>query len=151
MHRKIDSVEAMKTFGQELGRLLEGGETITLVGDIGAGKTTLVKGIAAGLGIEEEVQSPSFTISRVYDSPSGLRLAHYDFYRLNDPGIMRTELHESANDKQTVTVIEWADMVTDVLPDDFIEISLVATDEESRQLTLTASGENENKFSELFA
>ena len=129
-----------KLFGAKLGGLLKGGECIELVGDVGAGKTTLVKGIAHGLEIDETIQSPSFTISRVYDTPHELRLAHYDFYRLQDAGIMADELREAAADAQTITIIEWADIVSGVLPEDHLTITIQATGESDRKLTLAGQG-----------
>lgn len=131
----------MKAFGARLGGLLRGGEVIELVGDVGAGKTTLTKGIAAGLGIDEDVQSPSFTISRVYDAPSGLRLSHYDFYRLHDAGIMADELSETVNDPHGVTIIEWAEVVSGVLPTDRLTIHIVSPAETTRRIECSAGGE----------
>jgi tRNA threonylcarbamoyladenosine biosynthesis protein TsaE len=96
----------MQDFGARLGAKLSGGEVIELVGDIGAGKTTFTKGLARGLGVSDDVQSPTFTISRIYETPSGIRLAHYDFYRLQDAGVMQMELAESVCDPHTITVIE---------------------------------------------
>lgn len=137
----IQSEAAMKLFGARLGALFVGGEVIELVGDVGAGKTTLTKGIAEGMGVDETVQSPSFTISRVYDETAkGLRLAHYDFYRLHDAGIMADELRETAYDPTAVTIIEWADIVAGVLPDDHLTITIVAPTEETRHIELRASG-----------
>ena len=132
----------MKAFGAQLGALLRGGEVIELVGDVGAGKTTLTKGIADGMRIDEDVQSPSFTISRVYDAPSGLRMAHYDFYRLRDAGIMADELRETVNDPETVTIIEWAEIITGVLPDDRLTITIAGTasDEHTRNVMVKAGG-----------
>src|SRR5665647_571424 len=95
---EVTSEQEMRTLGEKLGLLLKGGEVIELVGDVGAGKTTFVKGLAHGLAIDEDVQSPSFTISRVYDARDDLQLAHYDFYRLNDAGIMANELTETTQD-----------------------------------------------------
>lgn len=131
----------MKVFGGKLGGLLRGGECLELIGDVGAGKTTLTKGIAVGLGIDETVQSPSFTISRVYDTPASLRLAHYDFYRLHDAGIMADELHETIHDPATITIIEWADIVNGVLPADHLTISITSPTETARRIELTAGGE----------
>jgi tRNA threonylcarbamoyladenosine biosynthesis protein TsaE len=137
----IESEAEMKAFGARLGAALTGGEVIELVGDVGAGKTTLTKGIAEGMGVSETVQSPSFTISRVYDdTATGLRLAHYDFYRLHDAGIMADELQETAQDAQTVTIIEWADIVTGVLPDDRLTVAIVSPTELSRCIDLQATG-----------
>lgn len=132
----ITSEDEMKAFGARLGASLKGGEVIQLVGDIGAGKTTLVKGIAQGMGIEEAVQSPSFTISRVYDGPSGIRLAHYDFYRLSEPGIMANELDEDIHDPKTVTIIEWADIVEGVLPVGHKTITITSPTDSTREVTL---------------
>jgi tRNA threonylcarbamoyladenosine biosynthesis protein TsaE len=131
----------MKALGSKLGALLNGGEIIELTGDVGAGKTTLAKGIASGLGVDEDVQSPSFTISRVYETANNLQLAHYDFYRLQDAGIMAAELHEAVSDPHTVVLIEWAEIVGGVLPADRISISIASPSETTRELSLSAGGE----------
>jgi len=133
---EVKSESETRALGEKIGRLLKGGEVIELVGDVGAGKTTFVKGLALGLGINEDVQSPSFTISRVYDARDGLLLAHYDFYRLNDAGIMADELTETTQDSATVTVIEWADIVEGVLPSRRLRIVFASPTETSRTLTL---------------
>jgi tRNA threonylcarbamoyladenosine biosynthesis protein TsaE len=148
MKTEVKSESEMKTLGARLGGLLKGGETIELVGDVGAGKTTLVKGLAAGMHIDEDIQSPSFTISRVYDAPSGIRLAHYDFYRLHDAGIMADELHEAAQDEHTVTVIEWAEIVAGVLPEDRVTVRITSPTETSRHIQLSAGGNLSKKLVE---
>lgn len=148
MVQEIMNEEAMKQFGARLGSFLAGGETIELVGDVGAGKTTLTKGIATGMNISETVQSPSFTISRLYDAPNGLRLAHYDFYRLTDAGIMANDLEETANDASAVTIIEWADIVDNVLPEDRLRITIASPNEMTRSLTLVSSGPISSKLVE---
>ena len=140
MKLTIDSEVAMKAFGERIGSRLRGGECIELVGDVGAGKTTLTKGIAQGLDITATIQSPTFTINRTYDSPKGLRLNHYDFYRLSDPGIMADELAEALEDPSTVIVIEWGDVVGSVLPDDHLRITLASPAESIRSITLEPAG-----------
>lgn len=137
----ISSEQAMKLLGAHVGSLLRGGEVIELIGDVGAGKTTFVKGLAEGLDIDEAIQSPSFTISRTYEARDMLRLVHYDFYRLDDAGIMKAELRESVNDALTVTVIEWADIASDVLPDDRLTLQLIPTSETGREVTIRPVGE----------
>lgn len=138
MEYTIGSDEEMKEFGARAGRALRASGphgaavVIELVGDVGAGKTTFVKGLATGLGITEDVASPSFTISRVYDVPDGRRLHHYDFYRLTDAGILRDELGEVTADSSAVVVIEWADIVGGVLPDDHARLTIRATGETTR-------------------
>lgn len=137
---EVHSEKEMKEFGARLGALLRGGETIELVGDVGAGKTTLTKGIAGGMRVEEDVQSPSFTISRVYQAKEGLELAHYDFYRLHDAGIMANELHETLHDPKSVTIIEWADIIKGILPEDHLSIRLASPSETTRRVEMVAGG-----------
>ena len=141
MKQEIANEDEMKRLGEKLGLALRGGEVIELVGDVGAGKTTLAKGIARGMNIDEDVQSPSFTISRVYEGRDDLTLAHYDFYRLHDAGIMGSELHETVNDPLSVTLVEWADIVSGVLPEDKLTIRIVPLSEMARTVEFKASGE----------
>jgi tRNA threonylcarbamoyladenosine biosynthesis protein TsaE len=143
----VPSEQDMQSIGEHLGSQLQGGDVIELIGDVGAGKTTLVRGLAKGMGIDETIQSPSFAISRVYDSPAKkLRLAHYDFYRLSDPGIMTNELHEAIHDDRTVVVIEWAGAVLDVLPDDHLKITISSPSEQSRNLTIVPGGDKSTRL-----
>lgn len=143
----------MKELGARLGAFLRGGEVIELVGDVGAGKTTLTKGVAAGLQIDEDVQSPSFTISRVYDAANDLRLVHYDFYRLHDAGIMADELRETIHDPKTVTIIEWAEIINGVLPVDRLTVTItpVAADEHARTVEIIAGGDSSRAVLEKMA
>jgi tRNA threonylcarbamoyladenosine biosynthesis protein TsaE len=128
----------MLDFAEQIGRQLMGGEVIELIGDVGAGKTTFTKGLAKGLGINEVIQSPTFTISREYDARDGLRLSHYDFYRLPDAGIMADELHETVTDPRSVTVVEWAEVVDNVLPEKRITLRITPSrvSETSRDIEL---------------
>jgi len=114
---KANNVEELVELGRQLGAKLKGGEVIELVGDIGAGKTTFVRGMARGLGIDSEITSPSFVVMNSYPARDGLTLNHYDFYRLEDPGIMKTEIAESLADSKNITIIEWADSIAGVLPE----------------------------------
>ena len=110
---------------------------IELVGDVGAGKTTFTKGLARGLEIAEEITSPTFTISKVYENSRGQKLVHYDFYRLENPGIMVEDLFENLQDPQTVTVIEWADTVSEILPANHLRLEILINDDGSRTLNIT--------------
>lgn len=123
--------------GERIGSALQGGEVIELIGDVGAGKTTFVKGLGRGLLLDEDVQSPSFTISRVYQARDGLELHHYDFYRLQDAGVMSYELAESIDDPKVVTVVEWAETVKEVLPDEHVRLTLAyAPHDDGRLMTM---------------
>lgn len=135
----------MKQLGEAIGRSVSGGEVLELVGDIGAGKTTLTKGIARALGINEPVQSPTFTISRVYDSPKGLRLAHYDFYRLGEAGIMGDEIREVMDD-DSVMVVEWAGAVDDDLPKDRLVVKITTISEEERLVEFHPGGKKSTEL-----
>jgi len=148
---EVASEQEMREFGERLGALFSGGELIELVGDVGAGKTTLVRGIAQGMRIDETVQSPSFTINRVYDAPEDHQLVHYDFYRLNEPGIMQDELRETMSDPKSVVVIEWADSVEEFLPADRLTITIRSTSESSRQLEMVAGGQRSAVLLEALA
>ena len=110
---------------------------IELVGDVGAGKTTFTKGLARGLEITEEITSPTFTISKVYENSRGQKLVHYDFYRLENPGIMVEDLFENLHDPRTVTVIEWADTVSEILPANHLRLEILINDDGGRTLNLT--------------
>ena len=110
---------------------------IELVGDVGAGKTTFTKGLARGLEITEEITSPTFTISKVYENSRGQKFVHYDFYRLENPGIMVEDLSENLSDPNTVTVIEWADTVSEILPANHLRLEILINDDGSRTLNLT--------------
>jgi tRNA threonylcarbamoyladenosine biosynthesis protein TsaE len=136
---EVKSAQDMHVLGRKIGECFRGGEVVELIGDVGAGKTTLTKGIAEGLGIDDEVQSPTFTISRVYPARDDLILAHYDFYRLNDnAGVMNDELYESVHDKTVITIVEWAKVVEGVMPQERTTIEIVATSETGRRVTITS-------------
>ena len=131
----------MKEFGRTIGAALRGGEVLELIGDVGTGKTTLTKGLAEGLAISEPVQSPTFTISRVYAARDGLHLQPGGLCRLGEAGIMAEDVNEVMHDPVAVTVIEWSGAVSDVLPADRLQISIQATDENERNVTVNAGGE----------
>lgn len=107
---------------------------IELVSDLGGGKTTFTRGLARGAGSTDRVGSPSFTISRQYQAPK-FTIAHFDFYRLNEAGIVADELAEIVHDPQTVVVVEWGEIVHDVLPKDRLTIRFRLTGEGTREIT----------------
>ena len=128
-----NSVEETFALGKKFGQSLVGGEVIEFVGDLGAGKTSFVRGLAEGIGSDDSVTSPTFTISNIYSGRDGLSLYHYDFYRLPEPGIIAEELTESTNDPKAVVCIEWAETVRGVLPENKITIEITTIDEDSRE------------------
>ncbi|MGB4759343.1 MAG: tRNA (adenosine(37)-N6)-threonylcarbamoyltransferase complex ATPase subunit type 1 TsaE [Candidatus Saccharimonadales bacterium] len=131
-----NSAEETSTLGEAMGKNLRGGEMIELVSDLGGGKTTLTQGLAKGFGSPDRVASPSFTISREYTA-GDKRIHHFDFYRLGEAGIMLDEIAELVNDQNVVLVVEWADVVADVLPLERISIALLPVGDTARQVTIT--------------
>lgn len=132
------SAKQTEQLAASLGSRLRGGEVIELVSDLGGGKTTFVRGLARGLGSKDRVSSPSFTIRNQYQAADKI-LNHFDFYRLNQPGVLRDELAEIMTDRKAVSVIEWGDIVQDVLPTDRLTISFKVTGNNSRRLQFKSS------------
>lgn len=126
---KIKTEQEMIEFGRHYAQGIARPLVLELVGDVGAGKTTFVRGLAEGLGVTEPITSPSFTLSKVYALPDGGNLVHYDFYRLPEPGLMAEDLEEKLGDPKNVVVIEWGESVGDLLPKDHKKIEIKYTEE----------------------
>jgi tRNA threonylcarbamoyladenosine biosynthesis protein TsaE len=141
----IASPEAMKRFGADLAQKLSAGDVVLLNGDLGAGKTTLVQGIAAGLGIVEPVTSPTFTLVAEHPLPQPMRgierVYHLDLYRLTDPH----ELESFGYDDYlapagAISLIEWPERAADWLPDRALLIEIDHRGENSRAVTVRDIG-----------
>jgi tRNA threonylcarbamoyladenosine biosynthesis protein TsaE len=134
---QINSTSSNETelLGECVGKNLKGGEVIELVSDLGGGKTTFVHGLAKGMGSLDNVSSPSFTLKQQYYSPE-LTLHHYDFYRLQEAGVMQHELAEVINDPAGVVVVEWGDVAEGVLPAKRMKVHIKTTGETTRQFQL---------------
>ena len=131
---------ATQSLAERLARLLQGGEVIELVSDLGGGKTTFTQGLAKGLGYEGAVTSPTFTLSQVYKLADGRALHHYDLYRLHEGGVVGETLEEDLGAPGIITVIEWAGVVDAGLPADRLRIEIEPISETERQFTFTAGG-----------
>lgn len=130
-------IQQTEALAATLGACLRGHEVIELISDVGGGKTVFVKGLAKGLGISDSVQSPTFTISRIYDARDDLELHHFDFYRLSEAGIVADELAESLAQPNAIVAVEWGDIVHNVLPPSRITIRLVSSDETTRKIIIS--------------
>ena len=108
--------------GCEIGRRAKPGSVICLCGELGAGKTALAKGIAAGLGIKDEITSPTFSIVNEYSGR--LRLFHFDVYRIIHPSEMEETGFEDSLLSGGVLVIEWADIIKELIPDNALWITI---------------------------
>ena len=131
VEKRIGNESEMRVFGRELAEKAEPGDVIALIGDLGTGKTTLTKYIAEGLGVKETISSPTFTIVKEYKS-GRLPLYHFDVYRLGDGEEFLDIGAEEFLYGDGVCVIEWADIVADVLPENAtcVKLSYGETSEE---------------------
>jgi len=135
------------TIGEKLAAYLAPQDLILLDGDLGAGKTTLTKGLAKGLGITRPIKSPTFTIIREYQD-GRIPLYHMDVYRLEEGGGDDLGLEEYFNG-DGVNVVEWSKFVADELPDDYLRIIFRRDDSKGdnvRTLTFEATG---HRFEQL--
>jgi len=125
--------------GRLLGEELKSPEVIELRADLGGGKTTFVRGLALGFGSKDTVTSPSFTLNKVYKGKNGRQIHHFDFYRLAQPGIVADQLAESLQNRKVITVVEWSDIVQNVLPEErlAIEFKMVADNPDERQINIS--------------
>lgn len=127
---EVNSPAAMQAFGRAFARRLNAGDIVLLHGDLGAGKTTLTQGIAAGLGVSDVVQSPTFTLVQEHRGRS-LMLYHLDLYRLEDPSELESVGYEMYLEPPGgVSVIEWPERAGEWMPDAFwlIQISHLGGD-----------------------
>ena len=120
---EYDSLSAKDTYdiARKLGEKACAGDVVCLVGDLGVGKTLFSQGFAKGLGIEESVNSPTFTIVQVYEE-GRLPLYHFDVYRIEDSEEMEEVGFSDMIYGEGVCLIEWADMISDILPEHYIKI-----------------------------
>ena len=125
--------------GEKLGRLLAPGDVIALFGDLGAGKTTLTKGIAVGLGLTADIHSPTFTL--IHEHPGAVPLYHVDLYRLSSQEEIETLGLEEYIYSDGVTIIEWADRMKSLLPKDRLDITLRMLGDTERELTFETDSE----------
>ena len=129
----IASEKETERIGEAIGRAAEPGTVVALIGDLGTGKTTLTKAIARGLGVTETVTSPTFNIIREYKS-GRIPLYHFDVYRIGDPDEMFELGYEEYFYGDGICVVEWADIIEELLPEDAVIIRIErGADEEERE------------------
>lgn len=122
MKIKVKNLDELEKFSIKLAKKLQNGDVISLIGDLGAGKTTLVQFLAKELGIDDYVTSPTFSIVNIYDGD--YQINHLDLYRLENPSELEQIDYETYFYPDGITFIEWAKMGGDYLPDDMIEIEI---------------------------
>jgi tRNA threonylcarbamoyladenosine biosynthesis protein TsaE len=133
------SADQTRRVGMRLGALLQPGDLVCLIGDLGTGKTTLVQGISAGWGSLDAANSPTFVLVNLYRRPDGNRLFHLDSYRLS--GAAEAEdLDLDALLESGSLVIEWADRIQSALPKERLWVVLHWVDENQRDIVFSAYG-----------
>ena len=119
----IANEKETEELGERIGRDADAGTVIALIGDLGTGKTPLTKSIARGLGVTETVTSPTFNIIREYRS-GRLPLYHFDVYRIADPDEMYELGYEEYFYGDGICVVEWADIIEELIPEDAVTIHI---------------------------
>jgi tRNA threonylcarbamoyladenosine biosynthesis protein TsaE len=128
-------------FGRTLGRTLRAGDLVLLAGPLGAGKTTLTRGIADGLGVSGRVSSPTFVLARVHPAgESGVGLVHVDAYRLGGDLTQLDDLDLDADLERSAIVVEWGEGTADRLSEDYLVVRLDRRDDDVRVVTLEPHG-----------
>lgn len=140
MKEMIETHSATETFavGKKIGETIKPGSIITLTGDLGVGKTVFSQGLAAGLGITEPVNSPTFTILQIYEE-GRLPLYHFDTYRIGDVEEMDEVGYEDYFFGKGVTLIEWPSMIEEIIPEEHIDVVIeknMEMDFDYRQITI---------------
>ena len=120
---ETNSPEDTFALGRQIGEQAKAGEVYTLIGDLGVGKTVFTQGLAAGLGIREAVNSPTFTIVQVYED-GRLPFYHFDVYRIGDVEEMDEVGYEDYIYGEGVSLIEWANLITEILPEHYRQITI---------------------------
>ncbi|MDD2656727.1 MAG: tRNA (adenosine(37)-N6)-threonylcarbamoyltransferase complex ATPase subunit type 1 TsaE [Patescibacteria group bacterium] len=138
------TTEEMIALGEKIASKLNGGDIILLQGELGAGKTTMSKGIAKGLSITDEIVSPTFTLMNVYNVVESQKsnvksLVHIDTYRLeSEENLIEIGVEDYLGEPDVVTIIEWPEKIKDLISNKkTIEISIVKQDDNSREITIT--------------
>lgn len=123
MLKTVETKSAKETFtlGEQIGQEAKQGQVFTLVGDLGVGKTVFTQGLAKGLGIKESISSPTFTIVQIYEE-GRLPFYHFDVYRIADIEEMDEIGYEDYIYGQGVSLIEWSNLIEEILPENRIEI-----------------------------
>ena len=138
---RLSSPDETRALGRQIGVLAEPGCTVALRGELGAGKTCLAQGIAAGLGISGPITSPTFVLVQVYED-GRLPFYHADFYRLGDATEIESIGWEDVLLGEGVVALEWADRFPEALPAEYLSLGLGILDEDTRSLEVRAQGPN---------
>ncbi len=137
------STEETIEFAKKVGALLHRGDVIAYSGGLGAGKTTFTRGLAQGLGLEDNVTSPTFALVNEYRGY--ITLYHFDMYRITSPYDLETTGFYDYPLEESVFAVEWSENITEILPENTVHISIEYVDENTRKITV----EGDERFADL--
>lgn len=136
------SPEETISIAEKIGKLLRAGDCIAYYGDLGAGKTTFTRGIAKGLGLPDEVSSPTFAIVNEYHGKGSISLYHFDMYRIESSDELETTGFYDYPMEESIFAVEWSENIEDVFPKDVIRIKMERVSDDTRKITIeTAKGD----------
>ena len=141
----LDNDKETREIGFKLGKLLKPGSIVCLIGDLGAGKTTMTQSLAEALEVDDYITSPTFTIVNEYEGK--MPLYHFDVYRIGCSEEMYDIGFDEYINGEGVCIIEWANIIEDILPDDYLKIELKYKDM-GREMALIPYGEEYEKIVE---
>lgn len=145
MYKKIiNNKNEMKIFGEKLAGILKSGDVLSLVGGMGAGKTTLTQYVGKELGVEEYITSPTFSIVQIYGKDPVLN--HLDLYRIEDPRELDSIDIDQYLYPDGITIIEWASRAPEYMPRNIMEINIEALEEDSRKITINGNNKWEKEL-----
>ncbi len=133
------SAEETRALGARLARLLKPGDTLTLQGDLGAGKSEMARGVARGLGVSGPVPSPSFTILNMYDE-GRCPLYHFDWYRIREPEEIAEMGFQEQLNGDGVALIEWSEQAPEYVPERRLNVAIKTLDENTREISFEPLG-----------
>ena len=139
MDNRVSSATAEQTreWGKRLGRCLQGGDVVSLIGELGAGKTAFAQGVGEAFGVKGPMTSPTFTLIHEYlgrIKGVEVRLIHMDLYRLQQPEEAEVIGMEDAFQEDTVCLIEWPQIVEDYLPNDLLSVEILGSGDQPREI-----------------
>lgn len=141
---ETNSSDETISLGEAVGKLLHGGDVVAFRGGLGAGKTTFTHGLAVGLGLRDDVSSPTFAIVNEYSEPQKTPLYHFDMYRIADSDELESIGFYDYLGSDAVLAIEWSENIAHELPENTINISFEVTGESSRKITIIGDDRFDN-------
>src|SRR3712207_5904806 len=146
----VDSVDKTVDIGLQIGKLVNKGDIICLIGDLGTGKTHITKGIAKGLEIHDHITSPTFNIVNEYKGR--LKLYHFDVYRVNDPDEIEAIGFDEYIFGDGVSIVEWANYIEELIPNEYLKVEIKKLPELGdtfRKINITYNGNRYNYVKEI--